>query len=68
MARKAWIAILGFGLFLFLVLTAFMVWYAAASKGFWAGLGALVWFGLLTWDVYLALQRRIVSRPDKRAL
>jgi uncharacterized membrane protein YhhN len=68
MARRAWIAILSFGLFLFIVLTAFMVWYAATSKGFWAALGALLWFGFLTWDVYLALRRRILSKPDKQAL
>jgi hypothetical protein len=68
MARNAWIGILSFGLFLFILFTGLMVWYAATTKGLWLALAALLWFGLLTWDTYVALRRRIRSGPDKKAL
>jgi hypothetical protein len=69
MARKMWIAILGFGLFLFLSLDAAMVWFVvngvAKHHGVWAGIWALIGLGFLTEDVYLALRRRIDGKQRK---
>jgi ABC-type uncharacterized transport system permease subunit len=64
MARRIWIATLGFGLVLFLLLDAAMLWYAVASNK--RGFGALVVLIFGTWQVYLALRKRIDSEPTKR--
>jgi hypothetical protein len=64
MTRKIWIAILGFGLVLFILLDAAMLWYAVAS--YKRAFGALPVLIFATWQVYVALKRRIDSKPKKR--
>jgi hypothetical protein len=66
MARKAWIAILGFGLLLFILLDAAMAWFALTRDR--KAVGALLVCGFATWQAYLALRKRIGSTPDKHAL
>ena len=66
MARRIWIAILGFGLFLFLLVDTFMLWYAVEVARNVRGFGVLALFMVLTWDVYLAMRKRVVSEPKKR--
>jgi hypothetical protein len=63
MARRIWIAILGFGLVLFILLDAAMLWYAMASNK--RGFGALAVLIFSTWQVYLAMRKRIDSEPKK---
>jgi len=64
MARRIWIAILGFGLFLFILLDAFMLWYAVAMNK--RGFVGLALFMFQTWDVYCALRNRIDSEPKQQ--
>jgi hypothetical protein len=64
MARKAWIGILGFGLFLFVLLDLFLIWYLVNSKSGARGYGSLLTLIVATWSVYLALKRRIDSEPE----
>jgi hypothetical protein len=64
MAGRIWIAILGFGLILFILLDATMLWYAAARNK--SGFGALAVLMLGAWQVYLALRRRIESEPMRQ--
>ncbi len=65
MARRVWIAILGFGLLLFVLLDVTVLYEALNSArkvrdfGFFSGLV------FVTWQVYLALKRRIDERPDR---
>jgi hypothetical protein len=66
MSRKVWIGILGFGLLLFVLLDLGLIWYLVNSKS-----GARGYFSLLipifaTWQVYIALKRRIDLKPEKR--
>ena len=63
MARRIWIAILGFGLFLFLLLDAAMLWYAIETNKRAFGALAVLVFG--TWQVYLAMRKRIDFGPKK---
>ncbi|HEY3705737.1 MAG TPA: hypothetical protein VGL22_11785 [Terracidiphilus sp.] len=69
MAGIVWIGILGFGLFLFILLDAFIAWFALYGDpkhhATWAGIWALVGVGLVTEDVYLALRRRIDGKHRK---
>jgi hypothetical protein len=55
MARRTWIAVLGFALFLFVLVDAFMLWYA-------------VEVAISTWDVYRTLRKRIDSESKKRKI
>jgi hypothetical protein len=66
MARRAWIAILGFGLVLFLLVDAFLLWYEVEVARNMRGFLGLAFFMALTWDVYRALRRRIDSEPKKQ--
>jgi len=66
MARRAWIGILGFGLFLFVLLDLGLIWYLVNSKSGARGYGSLLIPIFATWHVYLALKRRIDSEPEKR--
>jgi hypothetical protein len=65
MARKVWIGILGFGLFLFVLLDLGLVWYLITSKSSARGYGSLLITIFATWYVYIALKRRIDSKPEK---
>jgi|GEM_PF-5833885 hypothetical protein len=66
MARKVWIVVLGFGLLLFVLLDLGLIWYLVNSKSGVRGYGALLIPIFATWQVYLALKRRIDSKPEKR--
>jgi hypothetical protein len=66
MGRKVWIGILGFGLFLFVLLDLGLIWYLIDSKSGVRGYGSLPIPIFATWQVYLALKRRIDSKPEKR--
>jgi hypothetical protein len=66
MARKVWIGILGFGLFLFVMLDLGLVWYLVDSKPGVRGYGALLIPIFATWQVYIALKKRIDSKPEDR--
>jgi heme A synthase len=64
-ARKIWIGILGFGIFLFVLLDIFLGWYLVTSKSSAREYGELLIPILLTWRAYVALKRRIDSKPEK---
>jgi hypothetical protein len=66
MARKAWIGILGFGLFLFVLLDSGLIWYMVDHKSGARGCGSLLIPIYCTWQVYLAMKKRIDSEPEKR--
>jgi hypothetical protein len=66
MGRTVWIGILGFGLFLFVLLDLGLVWYLVTSRSGARGYGALLIPIFATWQVYIALKRRIDSKPEKR--
>jgi hypothetical protein len=68
MARVAWIGILGFGLFLFVLLDLALVWYVIHSKLGARGYGSLLIPIFATWQAYLALKRRIDSEPENGSL
>jgi hypothetical protein len=63
MARRIWIAMFGFGLFVFILVDAFLLWYDFAVARNVRGFMGLALFMALTWDVYRALQKRIDSEP-----
>ena len=60
MARRIWIVVLGFGLFLFILLDLAMLWYAVTRDK--RGYGALPIPIFATWQVYIALRKRIDSK------
>jgi hypothetical protein len=64
MARRAWIALLGFGLFLFVSIDLCVL--ACVLTGYWKPdkLGGLLIFGIATWQVYVALKKRMDSTPE----
>ncbi len=62
MARKMWIGILGFGLFLFFLIDVLFVWYGA-THGLKRALGAILAFGWATWQTYRAMMIRVHSKP-----
>jgi inner membrane protein involved in colicin E2 resistance len=66
MARKVWIGVLGFGLFLFVMLDFGLLWYLINSKSSARGYGSLLILIFATWHVFVALKRRIDSKPEKR--
>jgi hypothetical protein len=68
MARRTWIAVLGFALFLFVLVDAFMLWYAVEVARNAGGFGALALFMISTWDVYRTLRKRIDSESKKRKI
>jgi hypothetical protein len=65
MARRAWIFILGFGLFLFVSIDLCVL--VCVLTGYWKPdkLGGLLVFGFATWQVYLALKKRIDFTPER---
>lgn len=65
MARKVWIAIDGFGLFLFLLFDVWIVWYATTPQWKPTRLGTLLPVGFITWRIYLTLLERIKSKPGQ---
>ena len=67
MARKVWVAILGFGLLLFVLVDVALAW-SAATHYFKNAVWGLLVFLFLTWDVYIALRKRIDSKPGGRAM
>lgn len=67
MARKVWIGILGFGLVLFILFDIGVVYVAVSSHGV-RGYGALLIPAIVTWQVYLALMKRLNSKPDERIM
>jgi hypothetical protein len=64
MGRKAWIGILGFGLLLFVLLDLALLWYLVHSNGTARRYGSLLIPIFATWQVYIALKRRIDSKPE----
>jgi len=66
MARKAWIGILGFGLFLFVSLDIGLIWYLVVPKSGVRGYGSLLIPIFVTGQAYLALKKRIDSKPVER--
>jgi hypothetical protein len=66
MGRKIWIGILGFGLLLFVLLDMGLVWYLVTSKSNARGYGGLLIPIFATWQAYLALKKRIDSKPEGR--
>ena len=66
MARTVWIGILTFGLFLFVSLDLFLLWYLVTSKSGAQKYGGLLFVILSTWQVYVALKKRIDSKPNTR--
>ena len=66
MGRTIWIGILGFGLLLFVLLDLGLLWYLINSKSGARGYGSLLIPIFATWYVYVALKRRIDSKPEKR--
>ncbi|MGD0547435.1 MAG: hypothetical protein ABR991_06355 [Terracidiphilus sp.] len=66
MARKVWIALLGFGLLLFIVLDllfALLIVTDLTKPSKWWFL--LLWGCLMTWDIYRVLRKRIKSKPQQ---
>jgi polyferredoxin len=61
MARKAWIAVLGFGLLLFVLLDLLFVLLVVTHQMKPSTLGVLLPLGFATWSVYLAMRKRIES-------
>lgn len=65
MSRKIWIAVLGFGFVLFLLLDLVMLWYAMTHAARRNTYGAVLILLFGSWQVYLALRRRIDSKEVK---
>jgi len=66
MARKAWIAIDGLGLLLFLLIDLWNVWYAVVPQWKPIRLGSLLPFRFMTWRTYQAMMSRINSKQDEQ--
>jgi len=66
MGRTIWIGILGFGLLLFVLLDLGLLWYLINSKSGARGYGSLLIPIFATWYVYVALKRRIDSKPEQQ--
>jgi hypothetical protein len=66
MGRTVWIGILGFGLLLFVLLDLVLIWSLVASRSGPRGYGGIPVLILATWQAYIALKRRIDSKPKKQ--